>query len=631
MTGAIFSTSNQRGRTVSCACGNCCILYRLLNPPNFGIFRTLPIRHYDSSAATTDTQQVFSYATARHTQQHWLAMFLGYDSDGLPLWIDENSSPPLSEIMFNETPADSDAFDSAPDHGQGSILGSPLGYSDYHSAMDHHQAINNPCPELDNLNASQYTILPNENLDGRLSVPTTERYTDPQLRDINPKHLYLIPSPTEQFDLPPSPYELAYDQYSQLHSQCGINQLNAEPQAIYNDISTNPATSAILWRTESYSQSDPGSDTSDVLQREILYGDPGIDQAPQEEMDISHERSQLAPTRETASKSAPPRQRSKQVPSKNCDYPKCTRRFRPTAPNMRFCIRHQKNYDRNNAPPPKFELLPDIDSGKARKTVYPTLLALNLEHDDVGVKSEKAWVFDFINAANKPYIGPSEYHEFYARQQKVYNGKGFDEFLDEPTVNVRMRLLYQAARTFHEGGEAVYPIGGDNDGYGNADETMIFSERLKVIISLLETNKRVCMDVIEGRGVAALVANPKKYAKRKTQNKDSNERKQKMQKLGEEQQMKDEGKSFEVRDVYTEDYSDDGEEVVEEDGNETSLVEFPMPALTDLGPDADPDDVLPTKPAQLRTTKRKRQTRSVAADTSDERSAKLQKLLPKGK
>ena len=533
--------------------------------------------------------------------------------------------------MFNETPADPDAFDSGPGHDQGSILGSPLGYSNYHSAMDRHQAINNPCPELDNLNASQCTILPNENLDGRLSVPTTERYTDQQLRDINPKHIYLIPPEAGQFDSPPSPYEIAYDQYSQLHSQGGIDQLNAEPQAIYNDISTNPATSAILWRTASYSQSDPGSDTSDVLQRQILYGDPGIDQAPQEEMDISHERCELEPKRETARTSAPPRQRSGQVPSKNCDYPKCTRRFRPTAPSMQFCIRHQKNYDRNNAPPPKFEMLLDIDSLKARKAVYPILPALGLEHDDVGLKHENDWVSDFINAANKPYIGPSEYHEFYARQQKVYNGKGFDEFLDEPTVNVRMWLLYEAARTFHKGGEAVYPTGGDNDGYGSADETMIFSERLKVIISLLEMNKRVCMDVIEGRGVAALVANPKKYAKRKTQNKDSNERKQKMQKLGEEQQMKDEGKSFEVSDVYTEDYSDDGGEVVEEDGNETPPVQLPISRLMDPAPDADSDDVLPTKPAQLRTTKRKRQTRSVAAETSDERSAKLQKLLPKGK
>jgi hypothetical protein len=272
-------------------------------------------------------------------------------------------------------------------------------------------------------------------------------------------------------------------------------------------------------------------------------------------------------------------------------------------------------------------MLPRINSVVAFEKVYPILPALDLEHDDVRSKLEDDWVSNFIKAANKPYIGGSEYDEFYARQQKVYNGKGFDE----STVNVRMRLLYRAALTFHEGGRAVYPTGGDNDGYGSADKTMIFSGRLRAIISILEMDKRVCMDVIEGRGVAALVANPQKYAKRKTQNKGSNERKQKKQKLGDriQEKRKAKGKSFEGSEVDTEDDSDDGEEVVKEDGNETLPTELPIPGLIDPAPDADPNDVSAIMPTQPRATKRKRQTRSVAAKTSDSRPLKRPKLLPK--
>jgi hypothetical protein len=92
-------------------------------------------------------------------------------------------------------------------------------------------------------------------------------------------------------------------------------------------------------------------------------------------------------------------------------------------------------------------------------------------------------------------------------------------------------LLQHIALSAHAGGPSHYDIGGDNSGYGE-DRSMIFSARIERIIKLLtvsfastilphartrgtdtisQLDKDIAMDVIEGRGVKALVYNPNKY------------------------------------------------------------------------------------------------------------------------
>ena len=225
---------------------------------------------------------------------------------------------------------------------------------------------------------------------------------------------------------------------------------------------------------------------------------------------------------------------STQVQSVKCREKGCTRNYRETYPGQQFCTRHQDKHDRRNAPDAKFRLMKDITSEVAHLEVYPTYSGIKpTGHDgtgdDVDPALEEHWMEELIAAVSKPYTGGAENEDFRKRQQGVYNGKRYDN----RNVNVRLRLLYQAALIFHRGGKAVYPRGGDNDGYGNPDESLIFSERMDAITKILEEDKRVCMDIIEGRGVTALVANPLKYEKRKTQNKQSNETKQKKQQLGE--------------------------------------------------------------------------------------------------
>jgi hypothetical protein len=66
---------------------------------------------------------------------------------------------------------------------------------------------------------------------------------------------------------------------------------------------------------------------------------------------------------------------------------------------------------------------------------------------------------------------------------------------------------------------------------------MKFSERIERIIQLLRLDKDIAMDVIEGRGVTALVHNPNKYQRRKRDNKKSNDTKQDLQEKGKQLHM----------------------------------------------------------------------------------------------
>ncbi|KAK5130242.1 hypothetical protein LTR08_002288 [Meristemomyces frigidus] len=180
----------------------------------------------------------------------------------------------------------------------------------------------------------------------------------------------------------------------------------------------------------------------------------------------------------------------------------------------------------------------------ARNYVYPMVQPLAYEgrgEDDFRDDSyqETDWVMRFIAAANMEYTAAEvdgleldsdqkREHEHLLKQQDTYNHKPHEKSSKESYtnafINIRMRFLYHAVLTFHQGGPAVYPVGGANGGYGE-DNKMSMTERLYAIEAILREEKRVVMDVVEGRGVLALAANPGMYKDRKASNNKCNTKK----------------------------------------------------------------------------------------------------------
>lgn len=275
----------------------------------------------------------------------------------------------------------------------------------------------------------------------------------------------------------------------------------------------------------------------------------------------------------------------KQSP-KQC--PSCPKRFIPSEKNGGSrCTRCQKKHERSIRGPKAYTmdaLVPDFDA--ARNEVYPHLPPLNIPNDDVYTwmqawDSENIAVGRLLTAVTKVYDSPSssssespsaaiapernrsedaprrssrrastsssparsddqsqqlhlnpgeapDMSDFYLRQQDFFNKKNFDNH----TVNVRLRLLYRAILTYHAGGPSVYPSGGDNAGYNTKDTTSTFSVRFQAIEDVLRLDKRVVSDVVEGRGVCALVQDPWGYERRKTDNETSNRKKKGLHNLG---------------------------------------------------------------------------------------------------
>lgn len=161
--------------------------------------------------------------------------------------------------------------------------------------------------------------------------------------------------------------------------------------------------------------------------------------------------------------------------------------------------------------------------------VYPTYPDKALPHEKAeAVAHEDHWVQRFLRALETPtQQAEPNADKFYIEQQKKFNGVALMESgpggrYSPLWINARMRMLFHSVIVLHFGGKVVYPIGGDNGGYGKPDLNLTFEERLSQLEGVLMKNKLIAGDVIEGRGVMALVENPEKYEKRKSQNKQSN-------------------------------------------------------------------------------------------------------------
>ncbi|KAK5742844.1 hypothetical protein LTR17_003092 [Elasticomyces elasticus] len=236
------------------------------------------------------------------------------------------------------------------------------------------------------------------------------------------------------------------------------------------------------------------------------------------------------------------------------------KKFKPTAENRGvYCNKHTAQVEKerlaDQAPFYELDQAPDADSdAKTTDLVYPMVQPLDYdnpsEDDDYldHVDNESLWVALLTAAANRPYVRPDETndsqhpdavadrnrrHDNAVKQQRIYNKKPLEassrDFYNDVTLNSRLRMLFRAVLTYHQGGRSLYPVGGSNNGYGD-DRTLRFTRRMWIIIEAMEVDKRVVMDVVEGRGVAALATNPRRFADRKNSNNKCNENKRK--KLG---------------------------------------------------------------------------------------------------
>jgi hypothetical protein len=211
-------------------------------------------------------------------------------------------------------------------------------------------------------------------------------------------------------------------------------------------------------------------------------------------------------------------------------------------PNGLRCTRCYDKHVKHTAGHTTYVFDPEMTIEHAWRRLYPDIEPLAPAGDDVEAAkaNELDYIRRLIEAVSIPYTsdgtGTKEDQQRLAQQSKM-NKKPFDstQYRDD-LVNARIRFLFHIAVSYHAGGPSLYDTGGDNSGYGE-DRTMKFSERIERIIQLLRLDKDIAMDVIEGRGVTALVHNPSKYQRRKRDNKKSNDTKQDLQEKGKQLHM----------------------------------------------------------------------------------------------
>jgi hypothetical protein len=211
-------------------------------------------------------------------------------------------------------------------------------------------------------------------------------------------------------------------------------------------------------------------------------------------------------------------------------------------PNGLRCTRCFDKHVKHTAGHTTYVFDPEMTIERAWRRLYPDIEPLAPAGDDVEAAkaNELDYIRRLIEAVSIPYTsdgtGTKEDQQRLAQQSKM-NKKPFDstQYRDD-LVNARIRFLFHIAVSYHAGGPSLYDTGGDNSGYGE-DRTMKFSERIERIIQLLRLDKDIAMDVIEGRGVTALVHNPNKYQRRKRDNKKSNDTKQDLQEKGKQLHM----------------------------------------------------------------------------------------------
>jgi hypothetical protein len=217
-------------------------------------------------------------------------------------------------------------------------------------------------------------------------------------------------------------------------------------------------------------------------------------------------------------------------------------------PEVMRCSRCYDKHVKHTAGHRTYVFDPEMTIDHAWRRLYPEIEPTAPPDDDVEVakENEQDYIRRLVEAVSLPYSGDgsgSKEDQQRMAQQAKLNKKPFDsiQYRDD-LVNARIRFLFHIALSYHRGGPSLYDTGGDNSGYGE-DRTMKFSERIERIVQLLTFDKDIAMDVIEGRGVTALVHNPNKYERRKRDNKKSNDTKQDLQEKGKQLHILESGAS----------------------------------------------------------------------------------------
>ncbi|SMY28042.1 unnamed protein product [Zymoseptoria tritici ST99CH_1A5] len=273
----------------------------------------------------------------------------------------------------------------------------------------------------------------------------------------------------------------------------------------------------------------------------------------------------------------------------------CHKPFRlSTSPGR--CKRCGQKFERRTALPPFFVLDPEVPTLEAaRNVLFPVVEGRGVGeswegvllsfaddgHEDMGMWRREAeerameWgVQECLAGVNEVCRPPSsgtgygggreaEVQEdpsttpWALNQQKTLNQKAkmLGESLYSPShVTARLRALTAEVVNFHsssnegQGDQEVqerrvfYPLGGDTLGYGE-DLSLGFRERVGVMREVLRRDKRVVMDVLEGRGVRGFVGAPWSYHKRKDSNNGCNEKKKTMAQIAREEVERREGEA----------------------------------------------------------------------------------------
>ncbi|KJX97608.1 hypothetical protein TI39_contig477g00011 [Zymoseptoria brevis] len=273
----------------------------------------------------------------------------------------------------------------------------------------------------------------------------------------------------------------------------------------------------------------------------------------------------------------------------------CHKPFRlSTSPGR--CKRCGQKYERRTALPPIFILDPEVPTLEAaRNVLFPlvegrevgeswdgVLLSFGMEaeeeHGGMGRKQAEDRAMEWgvqeclagVNEVCRPPSsatgygggGEEEVQEdpsttpWALNQQKTLNQKAkmLGNSLYSPShVTARLRALMAEVLNFHASNEShgdqeveerrvFYPLGGDTLGYGE-DLSLGFRERVGVMREVLRRDKRVVMDVLEGRGVRGFVGAPWSYHKRKDSNNGCNEKKKTMAQIAREEVERREGEA----------------------------------------------------------------------------------------
>lgn len=225
-------------------------------------------------------------------------------------------------------------------------------------------------------------------------------------------------------------------------------------------------------------------------------------------------------------------------PKKQCEHdtecPRPARRRAGQFNGKMLCKRHRDQWNLNNCGPPTWQPIV-VSTNDALAAIRPKVIPpYNYRHarePDESLKDHSnglhEWTLRFHHAAMTPYDGEGSNHDDpfgLLVHQHTFTRKATSrkhgEYRDT-MIGARISLLFPIALRYHQGGAAIYCAGGDNSGY-REDTTLSFLERLRTVEAVLARNKRVVMDVIEGRGVEAFVRGPRGYAKRKETNKKGN-------------------------------------------------------------------------------------------------------------